>query len=122
MALNARVVPAGAAGAAGDAPAAAQIGATGTFSTEEAKLNGGAAEAAGGRRRDPGSPAGMTARYHLAGALGRARPPRRSDHGVRRRGARAGATTLYGRMARIGKADAQTHAGQLDAAIATWKD
>ena len=51
VALNARVVPAGAAGAEGDAPAAAQIGATGTFSTEAAKLNAAHPEAAGGRRR-----------------------------------------------------------------------
>ena len=32
------------------------------------------------------------------------------------------ASTLYGRMARMGKADTQAHAGQLDAAIAAWKD
>ena len=34
----------------------------------------------------------------------------------------AGGDTLYGRMARLGKADTQAKAGQLDAAIATWKD
>jgi hypothetical protein len=34
---------------------------------------------------------------------------------------RAGANSLYGRMARLGKADAQAKSGQLDAAIATWK-
>ena len=39
VALDARVVPASAAGAEGDAPAAAQFNATGTFSTEAAKLN-----------------------------------------------------------------------------------
>ena len=35
---------------------------------------------------------------------------------------RAGAGTLYGRMARMGRADAQARAGQVDAAIATWKE
>src|SRR5215510_2084304 len=39
VALNARVVPAGEKTEAGDAPAAATLGATGTFATEEAKLN-----------------------------------------------------------------------------------
>ena len=34
---------------------------------------------------------------------------------------RSGASSLYGRMARLGKADAQARAGQLDAAITTWK-
>ena len=35
---------------------------------------------------------------------------------------RAGGNTLYGRMARLGKADAQARAGQIDAAIETWKE
>ena len=35
---------------------------------------------------------------------------------------RSGASSLYGRMARLGKADTQAHSGQLDAAIATWKE
>ena len=35
---------------------------------------------------------------------------------------RAGNDSLYGRMARLGKADTQAKAGQLDAAIATWKE
>ena len=34
---------------------------------------------------------------------------------------RAGGGTLYGRMARLGKADAEARAGKLDAAISTWK-
>jgi len=34
---------------------------------------------------------------------------------------RAGRDSLYGRMATLGKADAQARAGQLDAAISTWK-
>jgi lipopolysaccharide biosynthesis regulator YciM len=35
---------------------------------------------------------------------------------------RAGAGSLYGRMARMGKADAQRLAGQFDAAITTWNE
>jgi predicted negative regulator of RcsB-dependent stress response len=34
----------------------------------------------------------------------------------------AGASTLYGRMARLGKADTQARSNQLDAAITTWKE
>ena len=34
----------------------------------------------------------------------------------------AGADSLYGRMARLGKADTQAKSGQIDAAIAAWKD
>ena len=69
----------------------------------------------------PVSAAGMTARYHLAGALaavGRHGGAITAFDDVTRR---AGPTSLYGRMARMGKADAQLRAGQLDAAIATWK-
>jgi predicted negative regulator of RcsB-dependent stress response len=35
---------------------------------------------------------------------------------------RSGATSLYGRMSRLGKDDTQSHAAQLDAAITTWKE
>ena len=35
---------------------------------------------------------------------------------------RAGTNSLYGRMSRLGKADTQMRAGQVDAAIATWKE
>ena len=123
VALNARVVPATAAGAEGDAPAAAQIGATGTFSTEEAKLTAALPKLQAAADGAPSSAAGITARYHLAGALGRRRPARRCDCCVRRSVApRAGADSFYGRMARLGQADAQARAGQFDAAIAAWKE
>ena len=69
VALNARVVPATAAGAEGDAPAAAQIGATGSFSTEEAKLTAAIPKLQAAADAAPSSAAGVTARYHLAGAL-----------------------------------------------------
>ena len=59
----------GAAGPEGDAPAAAQIGATGSFSTEEAKLNAAIPKLQAAADAAPSSAAGLTARYHLAGAL-----------------------------------------------------
>jgi len=121
VALNARVVPAGAPGQ-GEVPAAAALGATGTFATEEAKLNAALPKLKAAADAYPDSTAGITARYHLAGALatlGRHQEAMQAFDDVT---ARAGGSSLYGRMARLGKADTQAHSGQLDAAIAAWKD
>jgi tetratricopeptide (TPR) repeat protein len=121
VALNARVVPAGA-GDAADLPAAASLGATGTFATEEAKLNAAVPKLKAAADTYPDTTAGITARYHLAGALaalGKHQDAIQAYDDVARR---AGNSSLYGRMARLGKADTQAHAGQLDAAIAAWKD
>ena len=121
VALDARVVPANATGEPGDAPAAAQFGATGTFSTESAKLNAALPKLKTAADAYPDAPAGITARYHMAGALaalGRHDEAITAFDDVTKR---AGAATLYGRMAKLGKADAEARAGKLDAAIATWK-
>ena len=122
VALDARVVPAAAAaGTPGDAPAAAQFGATGTFSTEAAKLNAALPKLKAAADAYPDAPAGITARYHMAGALAALGKQDEAIAAFDDVTKRAGANTLYGRMARLGKADAQARAGQLDAAIATWK-
>jgi len=121
VALDARVVPASAPGAEGEGPAAAQFSATGTFSTEAAKLNAALPKLKVAADAYPDQPAGITARYHMAGALaalGRHAEAITAFDDVTNR---AGANTLYGRMARLGKADAQAKTGQLDAAIASWK-
>ena len=107
VAMNARVVP---------------TGATGTFSTEEAKLKAALPKLKAAADAYPDSASGITARYHMAGALatlGRHEEAIKEYDDVQRR---SGATSLYGRMARLGKADTQAHAGQLDAAITTWKE
>jgi TolA-binding protein len=122
VALNARVVPATAAGPEGDAPAAAQINATGSFSTEEAKLNAAIPKLQTAADAAPSSAAGVTARYHLAGALaavGRHADAIAAFEEVSRQ---AGAGSFYGRMARMGRADAQVRAGQFDAAITGLKE
>ena len=119
VALNAPVVPAGVEGAEG-VPAAAQLGATGTFATEEAKLTAALPKLQAAAEGYPGTDAGIQAQYHLAGALaslGRHEEAIRAFDAVVER---AGEDTLYGRMARMGKADAQARAGQIDAAIETW--
>ena len=120
VALNARVVPATAA-TPGDVPAAAQFGATGTFATEEAKLNAALPKLKAAADAYPDSDAGITARYHYAGALaalGRTADAIKEYEDVEKR---AGDNSLYGRMARLGKADTQARAGQLAPAIAAWK-
>jgi len=122
VALNAQVVPAGVQANGEDVPAAATLGATGSFATEEAKLNAALPKLQAAADAYPDSPAGITARYHLASALASLG---RHDDAIKQFDeviTRAGATSLYGRMARMGKADTQGRAGQLDAAIATWKD
>jgi tetratricopeptide (TPR) repeat protein len=120
VALNAAVVPVGVAGDEG-VPAAASLEATGTFATEEAKLQAALPKLKAAADAYPGSPAGIQARYHMAGALaalGRhAQAVTTFDEVI----TRAGASSLYGQMALLGKADAQSRAGQLDAAIETWK-
>jgi len=120
VALNARVVPA-TPGQNGDVPAAAQFGATGTFSTEEAKLDAALPKLKAAADAYPDSDAGITARYHYASALaalGRTAEAIQQYDEVEKR---AGTDSLYARMARLGKADTQARAGQVDAAIATWK-
>jgi predicted negative regulator of RcsB-dependent stress response len=121
VALNARVVPTGTTGEE-NLPAGATLGATGTFSTEEAKLKAALPKLKAAADAYPDSASGITARYHMAGALATLGRNQEAiteyDEVVKR----SGASTLYGRMARLGKADTQAHSGQLDAAIATWKE
>jgi tetratricopeptide (TPR) repeat protein len=121
VALNARVVPASAAGPEGE-PAAAQIGATGAFSTEEAKLTAAIPKLQAAADGAPGTAAGITARYYLGGALSAVGRHDEAIKAFEDVTSRAGADTLYGRMARMGRADAQMRAGQVDAAIAGWKE
>src|SRR5688572_20243189 len=120
VALNAQVVPAGVEGAEG-VPAAASLGATGTFSTEEAKLNAAVPKLKAAADAHPSTNAGIQARYHLAGALAALGKHQEAITAFDEVVAQAGANSLYGTMARLGKADAQARAGQLDAAIESWK-
>jgi TolA-binding protein len=122
VALNARVVPAGAQASGEDIPAAASLGATGSFATEGAKLTAALPKLQAAADAYPDSSAGITARYHLAGALAALS---RHDDAIKQFDdviRRAGANSIYGRMARLGRADTQARGGQVDAAIATWKE
>ncbi|MBI3047414.1 MAG: tetratricopeptide repeat protein [Acidobacteria bacterium] len=121
--FNARVIPVTAEPAApGEVPAAATIGATGTFPTVAAKLNAALPKLKAAADAYPETEAGLTARYHYASSLAALG---RHDEAVKAFDevvARAGNDSLYGRMARLGKADTLVRAGQYDAAIATWKE
>ena len=120
--LNTAVVPVNAETKPGDAPAAAGIGAKGTFSTETQKLNAAVPKLRAAADAYPDTAAGIQARYHLAASLAALNQQKEAitqfDDVVRR----AGGDSLYGRMAQLGKADAQFASGQTDAAIATWKE
>ncbi|HXD17426.1 MAG TPA: tetratricopeptide repeat protein [Vicinamibacterales bacterium] len=120
--LNTAVVPVTATSNPGDAPAAASIGAKGTFSTEAQRLNAAVPKLKVAADAYPDTQAGIQARYHLAtslAALGQQKDAiAQFDEVVKR----ASGDSLYGRMAQLGKADAQAAAGEVDAAIATWKE
>ncbi len=121
--FNARVVPVSTEPTQpGEVPAAASIGATGSFASVAAKLNAAAPKLKAAADAFPDSEAGITARYHYGSsmaALGKYDEAVAAFDDVVRR---AGADSLYGRMARLGKADTQARAGQFDASIATWTE
>ena len=121
VALNARVVPSRDPETAA-LPASAQFESTGTFATEEQKLKAALPKLQAAADEFPDKQAGVIARYHLAGALAALG---RNDEAVKQFDQvvqRTDSDTLYGRMARLGKADSQARAGQLDAAITSWKE
>ena len=120
VALNARVIPSSDPGTEG-LPASAQLGATGTFTSESAKLKAALPKLRSAADTYPNTEPGIAARYHLAGALaslGENAEAAKEFAGVVER---TQANSLYGRMARMGQADSQARAGQLDEAIASWK-
>ena len=120
--LNTAVVPVTAETKPGDAPAAASIGAKGTFSTEMQKLNAALPKLRAAADAYPDTTAGIQARYHLAAALAAIGQQKEATTQFDEVIKRAGGDSLYGRMGQLGKADAQLASGQTDAAIATWKE
>ena len=120
VALNARVVPPSDPDAA-DLPEAASLDNTGTFATEAAKLAVAIPKLQAAADKYPNDEAGLIAKYHLGGALA---AMGRNEEAIKAFGDvanRASKDSIYGRMAWMGLADTQARAGQLDAAIETWK-
>jgi len=122
VALNARVVPATTTSDTEGVPAAALLGAEGSFATEEAKLTAALPKLKAAVDAYPDVEEGITARYHMAGALATLGRHKEAIAEFEQVAQRAGNDSLYGRMARLGKADTEAKAGQLDASIATWKE
>ena len=120
--FNAPVVPASAASQPGEVPAAATLGATGSFATEAAKLNAALPKLKTASETYPNTTAGITATYHYASSLAALGKHGEAIAAFDEVMARAGRNSLYGRMALMGKADAQAQARQFDAAIATWNE
>jgi TolA-binding protein len=120
--LNTAVVPVTASSNPGDAPAAASIGAKGTFSTEAQKLNAAVPKLRAAADAYPDTQAGIQARYHLAASLAALGQQKEAITQFDQVINRAGNDSLYGRMAQLGKADAQLASGQTDSAITTWKE
>lgn len=121
--FNAPVVPISAQpDAPGEVPAAATIGATGSYSTEAGKLTAALPKLKTAADAFPDTTAGITARYHYAASLTALGKHDEAIQAFDDVVGRAGAGSLYGRMARLGKADTERRAGKIDAAIATWKE
>jgi tetratricopeptide (TPR) repeat protein len=120
--FNARVIPPSATPAQpGEVPAAATLGATGSYATEAAKLNAALPKLKAAADAYPGTEAGITARYHYASSLAALGKHAEAIQAFDEVVSRAGGDSLYSRMAQMGKADTQARAGQLNEAIATWK-
>ena len=119
--LDAQVIPREPIDPSSPTPPPAAMSGTGQYTTETEKLTAALPKLRSAADTYPDTDAGITARYHLAGALaalGRHQEAVQAyDEVITRGGER-----LYGQMARLGKAEEQARAGQHDAAIATFKE
>ena len=121
--LNTAVVPVTAnTRARRTAPAASVESRDGTFSTETQKMNAALPKLRAAADAYPDTVAGITARYHLASSLASLGQQKDAIAQFDEVAKRAGSDSLYGRMAQLGKADAQVQSGEVDAAITTWKE
>ena len=117
--LSTPVTPAGATTDASELPLFATAEG---FPSDEARLRAAVPKLQEAADTYPNSRAGIEARYYLGGALtglGRYDEAVQAFDEVVRR---AGADSLYGRMARLGRAGALADAGQLDEAVAAWTE
>ena len=120
--FNARVVSGTATSdTPGEVPAAATIGATGSYTTEFAKLTDALPRLKAAADAFPETDAGVTARYHYASSLAALGRHAEAIAAFGEVISLAGDDSLYGRMSRMGTADTQVRAGQLEAAIERWK-
>jgi tetratricopeptide (TPR) repeat protein len=120
--FNAQVIPPSTTPAEpGEVPAAATLGATGSYATEAAKLNAALPKLKAAADAYPDTEAGITARYHYASSLAALGKHAEAIQAFDDVISRAADDSLYGRMAQLGKAETQARAGQVNDAIASWK-
>ena len=120
--FNARVIPATVnPETPGGVPAAATIGATGSYATEIAKLTDALPRLKAAADAYPQTDAGITARYHYASTLAALGKYTEAIGAFDEIVNRAGSESLYGRMAQLGRADTQVRSGNLEAAITAWQ-
>jgi tetratricopeptide (TPR) repeat protein len=119
--LDAQVIPREPVDPKSPTPPAAAMQGTGTFETEQAKFQAAVPKLKAAADAYPDTQPGITARYHLAGtlaALGKHQEAAQAyDEVIQRAG-----DDIYGRMARLGKAEEEMRAGKIDAAIAAYKE
>ena len=120
--LDAQVIPKTPTDPTSPTPPPAAMQGSGTYETEEAKLQAAVPKLRAAADAYPDTEPGITARYHLAGTLAVLGKHQEAAQAYDEVVKRAGDDDLYGRMARLGKAEEQARAGQLDAAIATYKE
>jgi TolA-binding protein len=93
----------------------------GTYRTEQAKLEAALPRFLEAADRYPGSDAGVTARYHAASILASLGRYAEAEQRYQEVLARAG-STIYGRTARLGLANAQVAQQKYDSAITIYTD
>lgn len=93
----------------------------GSYPTERAKLEAALQKFMRAADAYPGTQAGVAARYHAASLLATLGRPADAMQQYQEVVNRAG-DAIYGQMAKLGLADAQLQAGQLDKAISAYRD
>jgi predicted negative regulator of RcsB-dependent stress response len=93
----------------------------GSYPSERAKLEMALQKFQAAADAYPGTRAGVAARYHAAGILATLGRPAEAIQRYQDVVSRAG-DGIYGQMAKLGLADAQLQSGQLDQAIAGYRD
>jgi TolA-binding protein len=94
----------------------------GTYSTEQAKLDAALPKFMETANAYPNTDAGIAARYHAAGVLSILGRFGEAEQRYQEVLDKAGRGSIYGRMARLGQAEAQIAQGKFDTAIATYRE
>lgn len=95
---------------------------SGTFLTEQAKLEAALPKFLEAATKYPSTEAGNAARYHAAGVLASLARYTEAEQRYQEVVDKAGRTSIYGRTARLGLAEAQAAQGKYDNAITIYRE